>query len=45
MKARRKQQRIADLFALLPVSGREALDIGARDGYFLAKRLAERFDR
>lgn len=39
-----EQQRIADLFALLPVSGREALDIGARDGY-LAKRLAERFDR
>ena len=39
-----EQQRIADLFALLPASGCNALDIGARDGYF-SRMLAERFDR
>ncbi len=39
-----EQQRIADLFALLPVRGAAAIDIGARDCY-LALRLAERFDR
>jgi len=38
----KEQARIADLFALIPVSGNNALDIGARDGY-LSKRLAERF--
>lgn len=38
-----EQERIADLFALLPSSGALALDIGARDG-FLAMKLAERFD-
>lgn len=37
-----EQQRVADLFALLPASGTRGLDIGARDGY-LAKKLAERF--
>lgn len=39
-----EQQRISDLFALLPTSGASALDIGARDCY-LARKLAERFDR
>lgn len=39
-----EQERIADLFALLPLSGKLALDIGARDGY-LANLLAERFDK
>lgn len=38
-----EQERITDLFALLPHAGQLALDIGARDG-FLAKLLAERFD-
>jgi SAM-dependent methyltransferase len=37
-----EQERIANLFALLPTGGR-VLDIGTRDGY-LAQRLAERFD-
>lgn len=39
----REQNRIHDLFSLIPESGVRALDIGARDG-FLSKRLAERFD-
>lgn len=39
-----EQQRIADLLALLPGSGIEILDIGARDGY-LAKKLAGRFEK
>lgn len=39
-----EQQRIADLFELLPANGIQALDIGARDG-FLAKKLAERFNK
>lgn len=38
-----EQTRIADLFSLIPVTGRCALDIGARDGY-LSKKLAEIFD-
>ena len=39
-----EQQRVEDLFALLPARGAYALDIGARDCY-LALKLAERFDR
>jgi SAM-dependent methyltransferase len=39
-----EQQRIADIFSLLPATGGLALDIGARDGY-LARLLAERFDK
>lgn len=39
-----EQQRIADLFELLPAYGIQALDIGARDG-FLAKKLVERFNK
>jgi SAM-dependent methyltransferase len=39
----REQQRIEDLLALLPASGRSVLDVGARDGY-LSRLLAERFD-
>lgn len=39
-----EQQRVEDLFALLPARGTYALDIGARDCY-LALKLAERFDR
>lgn len=40
----KEQARIADLFTLIPLSGNNALDVGARDGY-LSKRLAERFNR
>ena len=29
-----EQQRTADLLRLTPKNGQEALDIGARDGYF-----------
>lgn len=39
-----EQQRIADLFALLPSHGYAAIDIGARDCY-LARKLAERFEK
>ena len=39
-----EQHRIADLFSLLPSSGTNAIDIGARDCY-LAKKLAERFEK
>lgn len=39
-----ERQRTASLVALMPASGRVALDIGARDGY-LSRLLAERFDR
>lgn len=39
-----EQQRIADLFELLPSRGIQALDIGARDGYFAVK-LAGKFDK
>lgn len=37
------QQRTADLVHLMPVEGRAALDIGARDGHF-SLLMAERFD-
>ncbi len=37
-----EQQRAADLLRLTPESGQEALDIGARDGYF-SLLLADRF--
>jgi hypothetical protein len=39
-----EQKRIADLFELLPSSGIQALEIGARDGYFSMK-LADKFDK
>lgn len=38
-----EQERIGNLFELVPPRGRRALDVGARDGY-LSKRLAERFE-
>lgn len=38
-----EQQRTADLLRLMPHEGRQALDIGARDGHF-SRLLAERFD-
>lgn len=38
-----EQQRTADLLHLMPTRGRNALDIGARDGHF-SRLLAERFD-
>lgn len=41
--SQREQERIKDLFSLVPKSGLLALDIGARDG-FLSKQLAQRFD-
>lgn len=37
-----EQQRAADLLSLMPVKGSNALDIGARDGYF-SLFMAERF--
>lgn len=40
--SQREQERIKDLFSLIPESGLLALDIGARDG-FLSKQLAQRF--
>jgi methyltransferase family protein len=39
----KEQNRIRSLFNLVPLRGRSAVDIGARDGY-LTLRLAERFD-
>lgn len=39
----REQERVADLFKLVPTGGHRALDEGARDGY-LSLRLADRFD-
>ncbi|WP_084019698.1 class I SAM-dependent methyltransferase [Dechloromonas agitata] len=39
-----EQHRIADLFLLIPSSGTNAIDIGARDCY-LAQKLAERFEK
>ncbi|WP_323002176.1 class I SAM-dependent methyltransferase [Denitromonas sp.] len=36
--------RTDDLIALMPASGRTALDVGARDGHF-SRLMAERFDR
>jgi hypothetical protein len=42
--SQREQERIKDLFGLIPESGLLALDIGARDG-FLSRQLAQRFDR
>jgi ubiquinone/menaquinone biosynthesis C-methylase UbiE len=38
-----EQQRESDLMRLMPNSGRAALDIGARDGYY-SLLMAERFD-
>jgi hypothetical protein len=38
-----EQERIRDLFRLMPMRGKTALDIGARDGY-LSLRLAQRFE-
>ena len=38
-----EQARIADLLTLVPSTGHDALDIGARDGY-ISRRLAERFE-
>ena len=38
-----EQERIADLFRLIPARGERALDAGAWDGY-LATRLADRYD-
>lgn len=38
-----ERERIAELFRLVPVHGRRALDAGARDG-FLSKILADHFD-
>lgn len=37
-----EQQRTADLLRLMPASGQQALDIGARDGHF-SRLMAERF--
>lgn len=42
--SRSEQERLSDLFALIPARGSQALDIGTRDGY-LARALAERFDK
>src|SRR3990167_8989506 len=39
-----EQKRTRNLLALMPKSGRIALDIGARDGHF-SRLLAERFDK
>jgi hypothetical protein len=39
----REQERIRELFNLIPASGGSALDIGAREG-FLSLKLIERFD-
>jgi hypothetical protein len=38
-----EQQRTADLVRLMPASGRQALDIGARDGHF-SLLMADRFE-
>lgn len=43
-EAPREQERITDLFHLVPPGGERALDAGAWDGY-LATRLADRYDR
>jgi SAM-dependent methyltransferase len=40
----REVERVSSLFKLVPVGGRLALDIGARDGH-LARLLADRFDK
>jgi SAM-dependent methyltransferase len=42
-KTSQEQERIADLFRLIPARGERALDAGAWDGY-LATRLADRYD-
>ncbi|MFI7210092.1 class I SAM-dependent methyltransferase [Micromonospora maritima] len=42
-KSAEEQERIADLFRLIPSRGDRALDAGAWDGY-LAARLTERYD-
>jgi ubiquinone/menaquinone biosynthesis C-methylase UbiE len=39
-----EQQRTTDLVRLMPARGRQALDIGARDGHF-SLLMAERFER
>src|SRR5437764_10387072 len=39
-----EQLRTEDLLRLMPVSGRTALDVGARDGHF-SLLLAERFEK
>jgi hypothetical protein len=38
-----EQQRTADLLRLMPTTGRNALDIGARDGHF-SRLMADRFE-
>ena len=38
-----EQQRTADLLRLMPAAGRNALDIGARDGHF-SRLMVERFE-
>ncbi|MET0519046.1 MAG: class I SAM-dependent methyltransferase [Burkholderiaceae bacterium] len=39
-----ERQRTADLLRLMPAAGRQALDIGARDGHF-SRLMADRFER
>ena len=39
-----ERRRASDLLRLMPISGRNALDIGARDGYF-SLLIADRFER
>jgi hypothetical protein len=42
--SQREQDRISDLFKLIPANGERALDVGARDGY-LSERLVERYEQ